>query len=56
MIPSNKSDQQVEIEIKYAGYMTTGTRDRKVKSLEGKRIPDSFDYSAIPSLRKLKPR
>jgi tRNA uridine 5-carboxymethylaminomethyl modification enzyme len=44
--------QQVEIEIKYAGYIERQELEiEKFKSLEGKRIPASFDYSAIPSLR-----
>jgi tRNA uridine 5-carboxymethylaminomethyl modification enzyme len=44
--------QQVEIEIKYAGYIDRQELEiEKFKSLEGKRIPESFDYSAIPSLR-----
>jgi len=44
--------QQVEIEIKYAGYIDRQELEiEKFKNLEGKRIPESFDYSAIPSLR-----
>jgi tRNA uridine 5-carboxymethylaminomethyl modification enzyme len=44
--------QQVEIAIKYAGYIDRQQSDvEKFKSLEGKQIPDSFDYSTVPSLR-----
>jgi tRNA uridine 5-carboxymethylaminomethyl modification enzyme len=45
--------QQVEIAIKYAGYIDRQQSDiEKFKSLEGKQIPDTFDYSTVPSLRK----
>lgn len=44
--------QQVEIAIKYAGYIDRQQSDvEKLKNLEGKQIPASFDYSAVPSLR-----
>jgi tRNA uridine 5-carboxymethylaminomethyl modification enzyme len=44
--------QQVEIAIKYAGYIDRQQSDiEKFKSLEGKQIPDAFDYSTVPSLR-----
>ncbi len=44
--------QQVEIAIKYAGYIDRQQSDiEKFKNLEGKQIPDSFDYSTVPSLR-----
>jgi len=44
--------QQVEIEIKYAGYIDRQELEiEKFKSLEAKRIPDWFDYNTIPSLR-----
>jgi tRNA uridine 5-carboxymethylaminomethyl modification enzyme len=44
--------QQVEIAIKYAGYIDRQQSDiEKFKTLEGKQIPDSFDYSTVPSLR-----
>ena len=43
---------QLEIEIKYAGYITRQeTEIEKFKSLEDKQIPESFDYIRIPSLR-----
>ncbi len=44
--------QQVEITIKYAGYICRQENEIvKFKSFEDKRIPDAFDYSAVPSLR-----
>jgi len=44
--------EQVEIAIKYAGYIERQQSDiEKFKSLEGKQIPDAFDYSTVPSLR-----
>jgi len=44
--------QQVEIALKYAGYIDRQQSDvEKFKGLEGKQIPDSFDYSTVPSLR-----
>src|ERR1051326_6263239 len=45
--------QQVEIAIKYAGYISRQDAEvAKVKNLEEKQIPQSFDYSTVPSLRK----
>ena len=44
--------QQVEIAVKYAGYVDRQEVEvSRVKNLEGKIIPDSFDYSTVPSLR-----
>jgi tRNA uridine 5-carboxymethylaminomethyl modification enzyme len=44
--------EQVEIEIKYAGYIDRQHSEiERFKSLEGKQIPSSFDYSSVPSLR-----
>jgi tRNA uridine 5-carboxymethylaminomethyl modification enzyme len=44
--------QQVEITLKYAGYIERQeTEVAKLKHLEDKRIPKSFDYKAILSLR-----
>jgi tRNA uridine 5-carboxymethylaminomethyl modification enzyme len=44
--------EQVEIAIKYAGYIDRQQLEiEKFKSMEGKQIPDSFDYSTVPSLR-----
>ena len=43
---------QVEIAIKYEGYITRQENEvAKFKSLEDKRIPATFDYSTVPSLR-----
>lgn len=45
--------QQVEIAIKYAGYISRQDAEvAKVKNLEEKQIPESFDYATVPSLRK----
>ena len=44
--------QQIEIDIKYSGYIDRQELEiAKFKNLEDKRIPESFDYSRIPSLR-----
>jgi len=44
--------QQVEIAVKYAGYIDRQQADvEKFKTLEGKQIPETFDYSTVPSLR-----
>jgi tRNA uridine 5-carboxymethylaminomethyl modification enzyme len=44
--------QQVEIEIKYAGYIDRQEVEvEKFKTLESKQIPDAFDYASVPSLR-----
>ena len=44
--------QQVETEIKYAGYIDRQqTEVERLRNLEDKKIPDSFNYSAVPSLR-----
>lgn len=44
--------QQVEIEIKYAGYVDRQEIEvARFKNLEGKNIPDTFDYGVVPSLR-----
>jgi tRNA uridine 5-carboxymethylaminomethyl modification enzyme len=44
--------QQVEIAIKYAGYIERQEVEvEKFKTLEDKRIPDSFEFSSVPSLR-----
>jgi tRNA uridine 5-carboxymethylaminomethyl modification enzyme len=44
--------QQVEIAVKYAGYIDRQELEvKKFKRLEDKSIPDSFDFSAVPSLR-----
>jgi tRNA uridine 5-carboxymethylaminomethyl modification enzyme len=44
--------QQVEINIKYAGYIDRQEIEvEKFKSLEGKQIPESFNYDTVHSLR-----
>ena len=44
--------QQVEISIKYAGYVERQEFEvEKFKTLEDKIIPDAFDFSTVPSLR-----
>jgi tRNA uridine 5-carboxymethylaminomethyl modification enzyme len=44
--------QQVEITLKYAGYVSRQeTEVAKFKGLEEKQIPIDFDYSTVPSLR-----
>ncbi|MGD0252719.1 MAG: tRNA uridine-5-carboxymethylaminomethyl(34) synthesis enzyme MnmG [Verrucomicrobiota bacterium] len=44
--------QQVEIAIKYAGYIERQELEvEKFKILENKTIPDAFDFSTVPSLR-----
>jgi tRNA uridine 5-carboxymethylaminomethyl modification enzyme len=44
--------QQVEIAVKYAGYIDRQELEiKKFKKLEDKLIPDTFDFSTVPSLR-----
>jgi tRNA uridine 5-carboxymethylaminomethyl modification enzyme len=44
--------QQVEIELKYAGYIARQDAEiSKFKVLEEKQIPAGFDYASVPSLR-----
>jgi tRNA uridine 5-carboxymethylaminomethyl modification enzyme len=44
--------QQVEITIKYAGYIARQELEvKKFKTLEDKGIPETFDFSTVPSLR-----
>jgi tRNA uridine 5-carboxymethylaminomethyl modification enzyme len=44
--------QQVEIAIKYAGYIERQEAEvEKFKNLEDKQIPDTFEFSSVPSLR-----
>jgi tRNA uridine 5-carboxymethylaminomethyl modification enzyme len=44
--------QQVEIAIKYAGYIDRQELEVvKYKNLEDKGIPDTFDFAVVPSLR-----
>ncbi|HEU6447494.1 MAG TPA: tRNA uridine-5-carboxymethylaminomethyl(34) synthesis enzyme MnmG [Verrucomicrobiae bacterium] len=49
---SDEVIQQVEIAIKYAGYIDRQELEvEKFKKLEDKNIPDDFDFSTVPSLR-----
>ena len=49
---SDEIIQQVEITVKYAGYIERQVFElEKFKTLENKTIPDAFDFSAVPSLR-----
>jgi tRNA uridine 5-carboxymethylaminomethyl modification enzyme len=49
---SEEVAQQVEIAIKYAGYIERQELEvHKFKKMEEKRIPESFDYTTVPSLR-----
>ena len=49
---SNEIVQQVEIAAKYAGYIDRQELEvEKFKKMEDKRIPDTFDFSTVPSLR-----
>jgi tRNA uridine 5-carboxymethylaminomethyl modification enzyme len=44
--------QQVEIAVKYAGYIDRQELEvQKFKKFEAKTIPDTFDFSTVPSLR-----
>jgi tRNA uridine 5-carboxymethylaminomethyl modification enzyme len=44
--------QQVEITVKYAGYIARQELEvKKFKTLEDKGIPETFDFSTVPSLR-----
>jgi len=44
--------EQVDIEIKYEGYMARQLRQiEQFKKMENKKIPESIDYDDVPSLR-----
>src|SRR5205823_3432496 len=44
--------QQVEIVVKYAGYIARQENEiGRFKDLEHKQIPPAFDYLSVPSLR-----
>lgn len=50
---SDEIVQQVEIAIKYAGYIDRQQSEiEKIKNMEAKQIPGWFDYTLVPSLRK----
>jgi tRNA uridine 5-carboxymethylaminomethyl modification enzyme len=49
---SDEIIQQVEIAVKYAGYIDRQELEvQKFKKLEDRSIPDTFDFSTVPSLR-----
>jgi tRNA uridine 5-carboxymethylaminomethyl modification enzyme len=49
---TNEIVEQVEIAIKYAGYIVRQQNEvARFKGLEDKEIPAGFDYSLVPSLR-----
>ena len=49
---SDEVVQQIEIAVKYAGYISRQELEvKKTRSLEDKEIPFAFDYAAVPSLR-----
>jgi tRNA uridine 5-carboxymethylaminomethyl modification enzyme len=49
---SDEIIQQVEVAVKYAGYIDRQELEvQKFKKLENKLIPDTFDFSTVPSLR-----
>ena len=49
--PSDVLDQ-VELEVKYEGYIRRQHRDaERFRALEGRRIPDTFDFSRLRHLR-----
>jgi tRNA uridine 5-carboxymethylaminomethyl modification enzyme len=44
--------EQVILEAKYAGYIDRQAAEvERFQKLEGRRIPDTFDYAAVPQLR-----
>ena len=44
--------EQVEIELKYSGYIERQQRQvEQFKKTESRRIPDNLDYDEVPSLR-----
>lgn len=50
---SDEVVQQVEIALKYAGYIDRQEQDiARFKTMEEKQIPDWLDYATVPSLRK----
>ena len=50
---SSDTIQQVEIIIKYAGYISRQqTEIARFKDLEDKQIPNNFDFGSVPSLRQ----
>ncbi len=50
---SERAREQVTVEVKYAGYIRRQERDiERQEKARDLRIPDTFDYHAIPHLRK----
>lgn len=46
-----EASEQIEIRAKYAGYLDRQRKDiEKFRKAESKRIPESFDYEAVPGL------
>lgn len=44
-------EEQVEIQIKYAGYIEKSLQQvERMKKMENKKIPDNIDYDAIPGI------
>lgn len=44
--------EQVVLAAKYGGYIDIQARDvERFRKMEGKRIPDTFDYAAVPQMR-----
>jgi tRNA uridine 5-carboxymethylaminomethyl modification enzyme len=44
--------EQVVLEAKYKGYIDLQARDvERFRKMEGRRIPDTFDYAAVPQMR-----
>ena len=49
---SPEVQEEVEIEAKYAGYIAKQqTEVERLRKLEGRAIPEDFDYDAVPTLR-----
>ena len=49
---SEEVAQQIEIELKYAGYIERQEAEvEKFREMEAKKIPDWMDYNQVPSLR-----
>ena len=49
---SDRSQRQVEIEVKYAGYIRRqSSAIERASKVDGVNIPESFDFRAVPQLR-----
>jgi tRNA uridine 5-carboxymethylaminomethyl modification enzyme len=52
-LPSPDAAAQVEVAIKYSGYVDRqNDAIRRASRMEDARIPDAFDYDAIPGLSR----